>query len=156
MRFALLVPNFRYERDPDRSGDSITSERYTFAFRVKFLIRWARLLFNSFCVLFFLFLLFVSVLLMSMSNLRGNILQAIPMFDFPFCDFCNRYPLHPVYMTSLCSSPCRWTWFWHLMTISWHLGSRRCCEYLRCEFYPAQCCQWCTSRSSLPLFLDIL
>jgi hypothetical protein len=39
------------------------------------------------------------------------------------------------------------SWFWPIL---WHLGSRRYCGCSRCEFYVAE---YCTLRSSFPLFL---
>jgi hypothetical protein len=58
--------------------------------------------------------------------------------DFPFlpAGCCHPSFLHGLFMLVF--------WFWPML---W-LESRRCCE-----FYPAECRQWCTLGSSFPLLL---
>jgi len=37
-------------------------------------------------------------------------------------------------------------WFWPIL---WHLEFRGCCGCLRHEFHSAECCRWCTLKSSI-------
>jgi len=46
-----------------------------------------------------------------------------------------------------------WSLHARLLSLAHLMTSRRCCECLYCEFYLAECCQWCTLRSSFPSIL---